>query len=61
MTGGILKLYASGVGSRLIGLFGRPALESGRIFFMPSDELDQVVDTEVGEAECRVLRPHRPR
>ena len=40
---------ASGVGRRLIGLFGLPALEPSRIFFVHPDELDQVFDTEVGE------------
>ena len=39
--------YASGV--RLIGLFGLPALEPSRIFFVHPDELDEVFDTEVGE------------
>ncbi|KRR13636.1 hypothetical protein CQ10_38720 [Bradyrhizobium valentinum] len=33
----------------LIGLFGLPALEPSRIFFVHPDELDQVFDTEVGE------------
>jgi hypothetical protein len=41
--------YASGVGRRPTGLFGRPALEPSRIFFVDPNELDEVFDTEVGE------------
>ena len=41
--------YASGVGRRLIELFGQSALEPSRVFFVHPNELDQVFDTEVGE------------
>jgi hypothetical protein len=43
----VLSSYASGVGRRLTGLFGRPALKRGRIFFVHPNKLDQVQMVEV--------------
>jgi hypothetical protein len=42
-------MYASGVPRGPTGLFGRPALEPSRIFFVHPNEFDQVFDTELGE------------
>jgi SOS response associated peptidase (SRAP) len=40
---------ASAVGRSLIGLFRRPALKQSRTFFVHTDELGQVFNSEVGE------------
>jgi hypothetical protein len=46
---GHAKTSASGIGRSLVGLFQRPALKQSRTFFVHTDELDQVFDSEVGE------------